>query len=165
MKPSISLLALLGSLVLFGCAGNKPAVSAEFNRAAALVGQLPANPLQWKVISSAIDSRSSTMSTLYGNDLAVAYARTNPSHDYPAGAILALVIWAQAEDPRWFGAKIPAQVKSVEFLTISDAPQGHRLYSYRKFEGTPLQQSAAEQGTVPSARSAYLLSQRAAVMP
>jgi len=149
MKPSISLLALLGSLVLFGCAGNKPAVSAEFNRAAALVGQLPANPLQWKVISSAIDSRSSTMSTLYGNDLAV----------------LALVIWAQAEDPRWFGAKIPAQVKSVEFLTISDAPQGHRLYSYRKFEGTPLQQSAAEQGTVPSARSAYLLSQRAAVMP
>jgi hypothetical protein len=105
------------------------------------------------------------MSTLYGNDLAVDYARTNPLHDYPAGAILALVTWAQAEDPRWFGAKIPMQVKSVEFLAISDTPIGQRSYSYQKLEGTPLKQSTAEQSTSPAGRAAYLLSERAAVMP
>jgi hypothetical protein len=161
----IHLLVLALALTLSGCGGDEPKISAEFNQGASLVGDLPANPLQWRVISSSMDSAASTMSTLYGNGVAIGYARTNPQHDYPAGAVLALVTWTQTEDRRWFGAKIPAQVKSVEFVTVAEATPGQRSYSYQKFEGTPLKLSSIEQGTTPAERAAHLLSQRAAVMP
>ena len=35
------------------------------------------DPPRWKVIASSVNNRNSTMSTLFGNDLAVQYARTN----------------------------------------------------------------------------------------
>jgi hypothetical protein len=131
----------------------------------ALAGDLPSNPLQWKVITSAINKQDSTMSTLFGNDLAVQYARTNPQHDYPSGSVLSLVTWTHREDPHWFGATIPAEPKSVEFVTVGfDA--GHRpSYSYQDFEGTPLRRVSHEEGPTPNERAVYLLSERAAVMP
>lgn len=105
------------------------------------------------------------MSTLYGNELAAGYARTNSQHDYPAGAALSLVTWTQREDGRWFGAKIPDQLRSVEFVTVEAGPDGRPLYSYQKYEGTPLKKLSADQGLTSSNRVAYLLSQRAAVLP
>jgi len=150
---------------LAGCAGDEPKITAEFNVGASLSGDLPANPLRWKVISSAINKADANMSTLYGNDVAVVYARSHSQRDYPSGAILSLVTWTQAEDARWFGAKIPAQVKSVEFLTFSGSEPGHAAYSYEKYEGTPLKKSANQAAVTSSERATYLLSQRAAVMP
>ncbi|MGA7237229.1 MAG: hypothetical protein WBY44_16205 [Bryobacteraceae bacterium] len=38
---------------------------------------------------------------------------------YPIGAVLALVTWTKQEDDRWFGARIPAEVKSVEFVGVT----------------------------------------------
>jgi hypothetical protein len=112
-----------------------------------------------------IDRADSTMSTLYGNDLAVGYARTHSQHDYPLGSVLALVTWTQQDDPRWFGAKIPDGVKSVEFVTAGSGADGRLVYSYKKYEGAPLQGSSAQESLAPNERAAYLLSQRAAVMP
>ena len=112
------------------------------NKRAPLNVALPADPLQWNVITSFVDRPGSTMSTLYGNDTAVRYARSNSQHDYPAGSMLSLVTWTQEDDPHWFGAKIPGQVKSVEFVSV---PPGL---------------------SDPTGRhDAYLLSLRAAVMP
>jgi hypothetical protein len=111
-------------------------------------------------------SGDSTMSTLYGNNLAARYARTSLKHDYPSGAALSLVTWSQREDSRWFGAKIPDQVKSVEFVFVGVAGDGRRpSYSYQKFEGAPLKKVSAQEGPTLSDRGAYLVSQRAAVMP
>jgi hypothetical protein len=167
---ALSLIAL--SMIVLGmpgCSRDEPKVSAEINQRASLAGEfaaaLPVNPLQWKVVTSEINKADSTMSTLYGNDLAVGYARTHSQHDYPAGAVLALVTWTQREDPRWFGAKIPATVKSVEFVSVSAAPDGPPSYSYEEYEGAPLRKLSGEQGVVPNDRAARLLSQRAAVMP
>ena len=105
---------ILIALSMSGCSGNEPKVSAEINQNASLAGEfvagLPANPLQWKVITSEVSQTDSAMATLYGNDLAVQYARTHAQHNYPAGAVLSLVTWTQQEDPRWFVAKIPATV-------------------------------------------------------
>jgi hypothetical protein len=156
---------LVLSLSLLGCAADEPKISAVLNQSASLVGQIPANPLQWKIITSSIDRAGSTMSTLYGNDLAIAYARTSPQHDYPVGAELSLVTWTQAEDTRWFGAKIPAQLKSVEFVTVESAPDGTRSYSYQEFTGVLLKMASTQKSLTPSDRTAYLLSERAAVMP
>jgi hypothetical protein len=164
-RKGFHLLGLVLSVSLLSCSSDEPKVLAEFNQSASLVGALPENPLQWKIITSAIDSAASTMSTLYGNDLAVEHARTNSQHDYPVGSVLSLVTWTQTEDRRWFGAKIPEHVKSVEFVIVATASENQRSYSYQEYEGTPLKMISVEQSVTPNARAAYLLSQRAAVMP
>jgi Cytochrome P460 len=160
-----SVLAIVFALAMFGCSIDEPKITATTNQIASLVGELPANPLQWKIITAALNREDSTMSTLYGNDAAVQYARTHSQHNYPSGAVLSLVTWTQQDDPRYFGAKTPAQVKSVEFVTVAAGPDGSTSYAYERYEGTPLMMSTTEQSLTPSARAAYLLAQRAAVMP
>jgi hypothetical protein len=93
------------------------------------------------------------------------YARTNTQHEYPAGSTLSLVTWTQREDSRWFGARIPDGVKAVEFVFVGATAGARPSYSYQEFEGTPLKKLSSEEGPTPSGRAAYLLSQRAAVMP
>jgi hypothetical protein len=157
------------SLSILGCSDDASRISAKFNQRASLAGEsieaLPANPLRWKVITSELNKQDSTMSTLFGNELAVGYARTNSQHEYPAGSVLSLVTWTQREDDRWFGAKIPDQLKSLEFVTVEAAPDGRPSYSYQKYEGTPLKKLPADEGRAPNNRAAYLLSRRAAVLP
>lgn len=155
-------------LGVLGCSGVNPRVATKVNREASLTGGLPWNPLEGKVITSWIDSHNSTMATLFGNDVAVQYARSSAQQDYPAGSKLAVVTWGQQEDARWFGGRIPEAPKSVEFVTITLDSSGHRalLYSYEDYEGRPLQRISSQQGSSPpNERAAYLLAQRAAVMP
>ena len=85
------------------------------------------------------------MYTLFGNDLAVQYARKNSQHDYPAGSVLSLVAWNQQEDPRWFGGNLPATPKSVEFVTVGVAPDHRPLYSYQDFEGAPFKKVSTQE--------------------
>src|SRR6267154_2191753 len=101
-------LEMIFSLMLVGCSGKEPTISATLNHEAFVTGEFLANPLQWRVITSNASTTDETMSTLFGNDAAVNYARTNAQHDYPNGATLAMVTWTQQEDGRWYGAQIPA---------------------------------------------------------
>jgi hypothetical protein len=173
MKPSLNGMCLLAEILsvsmvflsMSGCSGGETRIPATINQSASVVGLLPANPLQWKVITSEINKADSTMSTLYGNDLAVRYARANSQHNYPTGSVLSLVTWTQREDDRWFGAKIPDRVKSVEFVGIDVAADGRPSYSYREYQGTPLTMVSEQKGFTPNDRAAYLLAQRAAVLP
>lgn len=155
----------LGILSVLGCSNPYPPVVAELNKSAVLPGDLPSNPMRDKVITSWIDRNDSTMSTLYGNDIAVQYARTSQQQDYPSGSTLSLVTWTQQEDPRWFGARIPGMVKSVEYVVIKTSPDHRTSYIYESYAGTPLKKTGEQQGRTPSSRAAYLLSQHAAVMP
>ncbi len=159
---------LLAAAVLFvvaGCSRPNANTSATLNQGAFLTGDIPTNPLQWRVVTSTIDRSNSTMATLYGNDIAVDYARTHSGSNYPAGAELSLVTWTEREDPRWFGAKIPGQPKSVEFVTIGADGGGRTSYSYADYEGAPLRKTGAQDSDTPNAQAAYILSLRAAVMP
>lgn len=173
MKPSLNAICLLAGILVLsmfllnmsGCSGAETRIPATINQSASLIGQLPANPLQWKIITSAINQADSTMSTLYGNDLAVRYARANSQHNYPTGSALSLVTWTQREDDRWYGAKIPDRVKSVEFVFVDAAVDGRQSYSYREYEGAPLMMVSEQKGFTPNDRTAYLLAQRAAVLP
>jgi hypothetical protein len=124
-------------------------------------GALPSSPLQGKVITSWVNKHDATMSTLFGNDVAVQYARTNAEKMYPAGSVLSVVTWSQQEDPRWFGGSIPQKTKAVEFVRVT----GTGAYSYERYEGSPLKKVASGEGADPKERAAYLLAQRAAVMP
>ena len=95
----------------------------------------------------------------------IGYARANAGHDYPAGAVLSVITWSQQEDPRWFGGNIPQKVKLVEFVTVGVGPDHQPTYSYQEYEGAPLKKASAQNDPVPTERKAFLLAQRAAVMP
>ena len=168
MKPPIarsSFFIVLFALGIAACSSGEPKISAIPNQSASLVGQLSANPLQWRIITSVVDRSDRTMATLYGNDRAVGYVRTHLQHDYPAGSMLSLVTWDQQEDARWFGANIPNQVKSVEFVTVETGADGRPSYSYEKYEGQPLKKSADQEALAATERAMYMISQRAAVLP
>lgn len=104
------------------------------------------------------------MSTLYGNDAAIQYARANSKHDYPPGSQIALVTWTRRDDPRYFGAKIPDRLKSIEFVSVTELP-GETKISYEKFEGTPLAKTASDESVSPPTAAVALLNLRAAVLP
>jgi Cytochrome P460 len=156
---ALAIVAAAALLPLVGCTSRSGAPT--INRQAAVTGTFPHNPLGWKVITSWINDRNGTMSTLYGNELAVRYARSNSAHNYPAGSILALVTWAQRDDPHWFGAKIPSTPQSVEFVTVPLVPGA--TATYQRYQGSPLTLVAAT--PADAARADYLTAQRAAVMP
>jgi hypothetical protein len=161
---SVRKICLFGVMAmgLAGCSDQvNPRVATRLNQDAALVGDLPSNPLQGRAITSWINKQDSTMSTLFGNDAAVQYARSHSDMKYPVGAVLLAVTWNQQEDPRWFGGKIPHKPKAVEFVTVT----GPGATSYQRYEGSPLKKVASVEGADPTDRAAYLLAQRAAVMP
>lgn len=153
---------MAAAVLVAGCEGKvNPRVATTPNQTAELKGDLPVNPLNWQVITSEFNTREQTMATLFGNDAAVAYARTHAEGTYPAGAEIALVTWTQQEDARWFGARIPSTPKSVELVTATAGADGKPVYAYHAYEGAPLK--LARQGD--AARMSYLLAERAAVMP
>jgi hypothetical protein len=129
------------------------------NAAAALPASLPYQPLGWGAITMYVDPGTHTTATLYGNDSAlqaVQAARSAPA--YPAGAVLALVTWAQREDPHWFGARIPDRPASVEFVQ-----PGGRQPVYRRFTGPAL---SREEGAANAAeRMSFVLGLAPASLP
>ncbi len=80
LRVTVGTVALVG---LVGCGGTPSKNAATINQGASLQGELPENPLAWRVISSSVDTKGATMSTLYGNDAAVQYARANAQQNYP----------------------------------------------------------------------------------
>jgi hypothetical protein len=164
--------ALACCVFFFGCSdgGRVAPLTATINENASLstaaASVLPANPLKWRIITSAIDPQNSTMSTLYGNDIAIQYARANTKHDYPPGSQIALVTWTRRDDPRYFGAKIPDSIKTIEFVSVNAAPEaGSTQYTYERFEGNPLAKTQSDISAPPSPSGSALLNQRAAVLP
>jgi hypothetical protein len=86
-----------------------------------------------------VDPKSHTMATLYGNDTAMQAVHTQgvamgapKAPAYSADAVLALVTWAQRDDPHWFGGRIPDKPLSVEFVQVAAAG---RANLYRRFAG------------------------------
>lgn len=160
MMLCAAMAALLLSAV--GCSQGNPRAEPQLNEEATLQGDLPVNPMKWRVITSAIDHRGATMFTVFGNDAAIAHEK---QRDYPAGAAIALVTWTQQEDPRWFGGNIPKNVKSVEMVTVSAGADGKPAYRYESYSGSPLKKVSATESAEPAGRAAYMLGLRAAVMP
>jgi hypothetical protein len=123
------------------------------NNAAALPASLPYQPLDWGATTMYVDPKARTMATVYGNDLALeaGHAR-GAAPAYPPGAVLAVVTWAQRDDPHWFGARIPDAPQSVEFVEVAAGGQPR----YRRFAGPGL---AEDRGAAEAAaqRTSFVL--------
>jgi len=113
------------------------------NAAAALPATLPYQPLVWSAVTMYVDPKNRTTATLFGNDVAIRAVRASQAAAggrtapfvYPMGSVLALVTWAQRDDPHWFGARIPDVPLSAEFVRTSAPGDGP---GYRSFAGVGL---------------------------
>lgn len=162
-----ALLTCAAALILLnGCATPNPRVATKLNQPASLPSSLPFDPLHHgQIITSWVDQNTSSMSTLYGNETAVRHARTSPESAYPDGSILAVVTWKQREDDRWFGGKIPSQLHTVELLRVSENAKHEPTFALTQYSGSPLRAGEEKQETQPSERTAWILSQHAAILP
>jgi hypothetical protein len=98
-----------------------------YDQAASLPDSVAKHPLGGKVIATIVNPKEGTMSTLYGNDLAVKSARKG--QPYPGGAFLSLVTWRQRDDPHWFGGRIPKGPAAIETVSFDSA--GNPYYNRR----------------------------------
>jgi len=151
-------------LCLWSCS-EKHNNELAYNNKASLPESFNFNSMGLKVITSSVNSKKHTMSTCYGNDIAVASARAGKQPNYPDGALLTLITWQQQEDPNWFGGNIPANIESVETIKLSAPANLPASGKYQKFTGKNLQEVAANQIKDESSRINYILGLRAAVMP
>jgi len=142
------------------------------NRAASLPATLPYQPLAWNAITMYVDPKTHTMATLYGNQAAMQAAQARNSASaapvpasaalvYPPDAVLALVTWAQRDDPHWFGARIPTVPQSVEFLQVAAAEE---MSSYRRFAGRGLTEDRSATGAAAQ-RTRWMLGLAPARLP
>lgn len=123
-------------------------------RLAPLLDSLDGRPMRGAVITSSVNSRTATMSTLYGNGEAIGSARSgNP---YKPGSVLTLVTWSQREDPHWFGGRIPRSIVSVARALYGIEGK----VSYRYYEGPGLVLKEA-----PAGSFSYLTAKKASVLP
>jgi Haem-binding domain/Cytochrome P460 len=115
------------------------------NHAAALPASLPYQPLAWSAITMYVDPKTRTTATLYGNDAAMQAVRAREdavaAPAYSVGAVLALVTWAQRDDPHWFGGRIPDAPLSVELIQLTtEEPTATYVprVTYKRFAGAEL---------------------------
>ena len=78
----------------------------------------PEVPRDFGVLTTSLDLRSGTMSTLYGNELARTHALGDGQARYPVGAKLLELSWKQREDPHWFGARIPGAPRARVAVSV-----------------------------------------------
>ncbi len=150
MRACVGLVLMMA---MCGCGGKKVADTDLYNVSAEVRGGLPYPVMEWKAMTAVVDRGAGTTATLFGNDAAVAAARAGAA--YPAGAVLGLATWREREDPHWFGARIPGDVVSVEFVVVGGAG---RAEADREFVGVPWRDVA---GT----RAGEILGMRAAAAP
>lgn len=152
MKSAYLLLASI-ALLLAACT-NKTNSTALVNNAATIPASFNFGKIGYKVITSSINKKKGTMSTLYGNELALKSAKAG-TVTIGAGEVFALVTWKQQPDDHWFGANIPGSLQSVEYVKTSLA--GNNI-GYQKFDGKNMTLNADTSGN--QERIKYILGQK-----
>ncbi len=158
MKKLIYILLAVIVVTSSACDRNKVKNAGELNTKASLPASLNFTSLGYKVITSSINKKLGTMATLYGNKQALADAITGNGGTKP-GEEFALITWKQQDDERWYGAKIPGELQSIE--RVKTGAEG--VVDYKCFDGKDIVPHA---DTLHNAeRTKYILSQQASVMP
>ena len=112
-----------------------------------------------------VNPKTNRTATLYGKDTAMQPGERGDAgpatpHSYPAGAVLALVTWAQRNDPHWFGGRIPDTPVTVEFVQVSSVGSS----VYRVFEGRPLIEAHPDPKDATQ-RAEFILNLKAVILP
>jgi hypothetical protein len=160
MKNLTCCLSAFFCLLICSC-NNNDDVPDNINAKASLPYSAKFSTAGLKVITSFIDNKAGTMSTLYGNEPALQKA-TSLNQSMVRDALFKLVTWKQQPDEHWFGAGIPGDLQSLEILKT--APGGDSgVLNYQRYQGKTLVLNTDTMHQ--SERIKFILSQRPSVMP
>ncbi len=160
MKPQIITLLFL-ALAVSSCS-EKKSPDEIINEKASLPEALNWEAAGYKVITSYIDKKDSTMSILYGNDLARKTFIASENRVI-RGEMLVLVTWKQKADENWFGANIPGKLNTIELIKISAGNSGATAIAYSLYKGKAF--ILSKDTTDNQVRIRYIFSQQPSVMP
>ncbi len=110
------------------------------------------------VITSSINKRNHTMSTLYGNSNSVNRSRAGAS--LGTSEKLVLITWKQKADENWFGANIPDAIQSIEQISTGDDV---KEIHYQQYLGKTLTLNPDTSGQ--TRRINNILGMQASIMP
>jgi hypothetical protein len=157
-----SIYIFIAAVMISLSACNRNASSSELvNQKASLPASFNFDQLGLKVLTSSINKKDATTSTLYGNQLAFKSALSG-SGEHQVGEVFALVTWKQQPDEHWFGAKIPGDLQSVEVVKALGENQ-HTVIRYKRFEGKQL--TANTDTSYQQGRINNIFGMKPAVMP
>lgn len=156
---SLKYILLASIVLLLAACTNSNSNTSLVNDDASLPAPFNFSKQGLKVITSFINKTQGTMATLYGNEAALQAAKTG-SAKTTTGETFALITWKQKADDHWFGANIPGNLQSVEYVKTT---QPGNTVSYQKFEGKTLVLSTDTLHN--QERIKYILSQKASIFP
>lgn len=157
-RLKIKNMLILTIYFLYSCNNIQKQSNLNDNGSILELGDLKENPLLLEVITTSINGKDETLSTLYGNKIAVDYATKHIEINYPYGSVLYEVTWRQEPDAVWFGANIPSNLISVEKVIFPKENEP----SYTLYKGKPLKK--IKHSNVND-RLTKILSKRYAVTP
>ncbi|MCF0075573.1 hypothetical protein LZD49_34185 [Dyadobacter sp. CY261] len=158
-RSTFILMLALGLISITGC--NKATDPDQLiNKPASIPDSLGLSDMQGQVVSSFINKKTQTMGVLYASGPALKSADIIAMDK--KGKTLTLVTWRQQDDPHWFGARIPADLLSVERIMLSDSESAAEL-QYQKLAGSNLTGVADTTGR--SKRIGFILSLKPSVIP
>jgi hypothetical protein len=160
MKTNIILLASL-AFSLAACT-DKTNTANLVNEKAAIPASYNFSQKGLKVVASFINKKQHTMSTLYGNELALKTEQSGSTNKV-SGEELTLITWNQQDDDHWFGAKIPSYLKSIEVVKTSGSGQNSIAITYSCYEGKALILSTDT--THNQDRIKYIFDQKPSILP
>ncbi len=149
-------------LSLTACSAPPLEGAGQLNKAASLPATFDFNKMGLKALTSSVNRRNSTMSTLYGNSTAFDYVTNTPDNNYRAGSVLALITWKQQEDKRWYGANIPGELLTIEMVKTGADPGN---VSYERYEGQALSPAPKTDTLQQNARIRYIMALKPNVLP
>jgi len=147
-------------LLICSCSNNDN-FSNNINTKASFPDSIKFSPAGLKVITSFINRKSGTMSTLYGNPLALKSA-AGLNKMLAGGEAFTLVTWKQQPDEHWFGASIPGDLESVEILK-TNSNGAAVVINYQRYEGKALAPNSNT--SMKNERIKFILDQHPSVMP
>ncbi len=153
---------ILHSLVLVVLLSSCKQYAENRNEGASLPQSFDFAKMNLKTIGSVINPDLETTSTLYGNYKALQLLK-KPESKKAGEKVLVLITWKQHDDPRWFGAKIPSDLKMIEVLkTESDFSEKNKI-SYQRYDDK--NRIVYADNTDNESRVDFITSIKPAVMP
>ncbi|MCG2616334.1 hypothetical protein LZZ85_18690 [Terrimonas sp. NA20] len=114
-----------------------------------------------QVITSLINNKNKTISIIYGNQLAAAFAG-NVQREHQAGEKYVMVTSDQRPMPHWYGTNMNGAILCVEYATAVVTEEGGVGFDYMRRSGNG---KLMTEGVDETSRIRFMTGQPAAVHP
>lgn len=158
MNKKICLAIAVQALLITSC-NRTSVIDEQVNVKASIPGDFNFKKQGFKVVSLLIDKKAATISTMYGNDVAIESLKKG-NLQQSSGMVIFLITWKQRSNPYWYGNNIPGPLTSVEMLTTD---RETKKVKYRLFKGSNLILTPNETQAEP--RINFILAQKPSILP